>query len=62
MESRRFEADGNDYKGPERGWCIGSEKYLSKLLERQISNPVQPDPLCLAVNDTQCGMVTWTPP
>ena len=32
MERRRFEADGKEYKGLERGWCIGTEEFRQELL------------------------------
>jgi hypothetical protein len=32
MERRRLEADGEDYKGPERGWCFGAEEFRQELL------------------------------
>jgi hypothetical protein len=32
MEGRRFEADGKDYPGLERGWCVGSEAFRAELL------------------------------
>ena len=32
MEKRRFEADGEDYKGLERGWCFGAQEFHEELL------------------------------
>ena len=32
MEKRRFEADGKDYQGPERGWCFSAEEFRQELL------------------------------
>jgi REP element-mobilizing transposase RayT len=34
MEARRFEADGQQYKGLRRGWVIGSEEFRKELLQQ----------------------------
>jgi hypothetical protein len=32
MEKRRFEANGEDYKGLERGWYFGAQEFREELL------------------------------
>lgn len=42
MERRRFEADGKDYKGLERGWCFGAEEFRQELLA-QVQGHIGPN-------------------
>lgn len=42
MERRRFEADGKDYKGLERGWCFGAEEFRQELLA-QVKGHIGPN-------------------
>jgi hypothetical protein len=32
MEQRRFQAEGKDYAGLRRGWCVGGEEFRQELL------------------------------
>jgi putative transposase len=42
MEKRRFEADGKDYQGLERGWCLGSQEFREELLA-QVEGRIGPN-------------------
>ncbi len=42
METRRFEAEGKDYQGLERGWCFGGEEFRQELLA-QVHGAIGPN-------------------
>jgi putative transposase len=42
MEKRRFEADGADYQGVKRDWCLGTEEFRQELLA-QVKGRVGPN-------------------
>ncbi|PWU17326.1 MAG: transposase [Verrucomicrobia bacterium] len=42
MEKRRYEADGKEYKGLERGWCFGAEEFRQELLA-QVRDRIGPN-------------------